>query len=154
MIRCLGIEGLSRDQASRVADNLLVRLADPEETPENRRSAVTALGVVGARPKRMASYLADADAGVRAAACASVARQATRLRAAHIDAVQVLLERLNYDREADESVRIAAAQALGAVGDTRALPLLQQAASDQEELPEVQQAAHQAANAIRAQNGL
>jgi HEAT repeat protein len=114
----LGRSFVAADRA--LVEPALVQAAQPSSPPELREAAIWALGEVGgpAAERRLRAAVADPDVRVRRTAIEKLG--ALKVQLAVPDLIRVL-----QDPRGDAGVRVAAASALGAIGDGRAMaPLL------------------------------
>lgn len=103
-----------------VLEPALVQAAQPQNPAELREAAIWSLGQIGgpAAERRLRAALNDPDARVKRTAVEKLGEQKVRA------AVPELM-RLLADPKGEAAVRVAAATALGAIGDSRAVnPLL------------------------------
>jgi HEAT repeat protein len=108
-----------------VVEPALVQAAAPASPPELREAAVWALGEVGgpAAERRLHAALADPDLRVRRTAIEKLGER--KVKAAVPELIRLLA-----DPRAEPSLRVAAAAALGPIGDTRAVTPLMAALKD------------------------
>ncbi|CAE7620018.1 unnamed protein product [Symbiodinium natans] len=122
-LACLGAVA---GQAPRAVPRLL-RLLEQEANPQCRESAARALGSLGPEGRQAAeSALRHPDLDVRGLACTALEACLTQAT----QATQALLSWLQDGGAPEAPLRARAVQALGRLGDSRALPLLVAFAAD------------------------